>query len=159
MRVRRTVGAAVVLAASLCSITAQAEVVELKALEKRALERHFSLRAGEARTRAAEAGVREAKSGYMPHVGVNVDSNLGPGRKLITITEAAPTPTDPNARRDVALVQGFNALHAPGQTSPLTPQWRSTASLVLGMNIYDFGRTGAAVEASRARANSAGAEQ
>ena len=145
--------AAALLAASLCS-TASAEVVELKALEKRALERHFSLRAASARERAAEAGVREARSGYMPHVGVNVDSVLGPGRKLITIRgidRVSGKPVD-------VTVQGVNALDAPGG-SPLTPQWRTTASVVMGTNLYDFGRTGAAVAASRARYASAGADQ
>ncbi|MDB4986206.1 MAG: outer rane efflux protein [Myxococcaceae bacterium] len=152
MRVRRTVVAAAVLAASWCS-TASAEVVELKALEKRALERHFSLRAADARTRAAEAGVREAKSGYMPHAALNVDSNLGPGRNIITVL-------DENGHK--SLVQGINAVQ-PGEKRvgppPLLPQWRNTANVVLGVNLYDFGRTGAAVAASRAKYAAAGAEQ
>ena len=147
--------AAALLAAGLCN-TASAEVVELKALEKRALERHFSLRAASARERAAEAGVREARAGYMPHVGVNVDSTLGPGRNLITLRDSTRSADYPDGK-PIATVQGVNVLNAPGG-SALRPQWRTTATLVVGATLYDFGRTGAAVAASRARHAAAGSD-
>ncbi|MDB4972594.1 MAG: outer rane efflux protein [Myxococcaceae bacterium] len=160
MRVSRarwwTAVGAVVVAAGLSS-GARAEVVELKALEKRALERHFSLRAGDARTRAAEAGVREAKSGYMPHVGLNVDSNLGPGRQILYVRGGKTrADAESSTHSQTIAVQGV----AVGtQNGALLPYWRSTANLVLGTNLYDFGRTAAAVAASRAKYEAASAEQ
>ena len=104
-------------------------------------------KAGAARQRAAAATVREAESAYKPHVGLNVDSNVAPGRRII----AAP---DPRRRRsrDGTLVQGRQR-DAEGRQRrhALLPQWRSTAMLMLGANLYDFGRTAAAVAATRAK--------
>ena len=162
MRVRRTVVAVAVTCAAMCS-TAHAEVVELKALEKRALERHFSLRAADARTRAANAGVDEARAGYKPHFGVNIDSNLAPGRKIIQIPSFDKDTGLPNrdANGNVekgSYVQGVNALSKSNAASAFYPQWRTTTNLVIGTNIYDFGRTNAAVNASLARLESANAD-
>jgi outer membrane protein len=159
MRVNGTVFVAVVALG--LSSTARAEVVDLKALEKRALERHSLVQAGQARTRAAAAGVREARSGYLPHIGVNMDSSLGPGRNIIEVAgyrTSDEIAADNAANRDPAKyrVQGVNAL---GSKGALIPQWRSTANLVIQTNIYDFGRTAAAVNASEAKLSAAGAEQ
>ncbi|MEY4511209.1 MAG: hypothetical protein RLZZ450_3331 [Pseudomonadota bacterium] len=160
MRESRSVVAAVVLSWGLTSVAA-AEVVPLQDLEQRALEHHALLQVGAARERAAAATVREAESAYMPRVGVNVDSNLGPGRRLVKVQnqfhrENGVVVLDPD---DYVLVQGVNALTKKNTASALTPQWRSTASLALGANLYDFGRTQAAVAASRAKLESTKAER
>ncbi len=137
-----------------------AEVVELAALEQRALERHALVRAGEARERAAEADVQQAKGAYMPRIGFGVDSTLAPGRQIVRVPgyhqDGTPILSD-EGKQETFIVQGVNAL---GQgPNPIVPQWRTTASLSIGGNIYDFGRTAAAVEASRARRAFASADQ
>lgn len=145
MRERASVVAAAVVALGLSS-SASAEVVELKQLEQRALEHHSLLQAGAARERAAAATVKEAESAYMPRIGFNVDSNLAPGRRLIPLGNA--------------LVQGANAFDSDtSKKKAVMPSWRTTGSLVVGANLYDFGRTQSAVAATRARHDSTKAEQ
>lgn len=150
MRESRSVVAAVMLSWGLTS-GVSAEVVSLKDLEQRALEHHALLQAGAARERAAAATVREAESAYMPRIGLNLDSNVAPGRRIITIT-------DPKTG-DQSFVQGVAALKTKDNGPAFLPQWRSTAMLMLGANLYDFGRTSAAVAASRAREQSTKVEQ
>jgi len=141
MRERVGVIAAVVLTLGLTG-TATAEVVELKQLEQRALERHSLAQAGAAHERAAAATVREAESGYRPRIGFNVDTNLAPGRRFIKI---------PDGNDGTAVVQGVNVLGKGNNDQAVLPQWRSTANVSLAANLYDFGRTHAAVAASRAK--------
>jgi outer membrane protein TolC len=163
---RGVVVAAVMLSWGLAS-GVSAEVVQLKDLEQRALEHHALLSAGAARERAAAATVREAESAYMPRVGFNLDSNVAPGRRIVKVpTQGAAVrqnadgtlTVDPNTN-DYALVQGVNALKKSGNGQALLPQWRSTAMLMVGANLYDFGRTAAAVAAARAQHESRRVEQ
>jgi outer membrane protein TolC len=136
---------------------AMAEVVPLAELEKRALERHVSLLAGEARERAAEAGVREAWSNYMPRAGIQVDANAQPGRNLFRVN-ALNVQDQP----EPILVQGANALYeGAGFTAKkraVLPVFRTTALLQLTATLYDFGRTAAGVAVSRARLEATQAE-
>ena len=154
MRERASVVAAMIVSWGLTS-GAAAEVVLLKDLEQRALEHHSLLQAGAARERAAAATVREAESAYKPHIGLNLDSNVGPGRRIITI----PDPAHPNDETKERYVQGVNAAQKGNWATALIPQWRSTAMLMVGTNLYDFGRTAAAVAATRAQHESSKVEQ
>jgi outer membrane protein len=161
MRESKSVVAAVMLSWGLTS-GASAEVVALKDLEQRALEHHALLQAGAARERAAAATVREAESAYKPRLGFNVDSNVAPGRRIVRVQRAGQKNPDGTVTLDpteVSLVQGVNALTGTDAKLAFLPQWRTTASLALGANLYDFGRTQAAVAASRAKLQSSKVEQ
>jgi outer membrane protein TolC len=144
--------------------SAAAEVVPLADLEKRALSRHAAVLASEARERAAAAGVREAHSAYLPHVGVQIDSNIQPGRRIWQVD--AVDPARPDREPQQILVQGTNALdpHAKGRDAKeqrklaFTPVFRTTALLQLTSTLYDFGRTAASVGVSRARLEATRAE-
>jgi outer membrane protein TolC len=144
--------AALLATCGVCT-TASAEVVPLATLEKQALEKHASLRQGAARERAAAAEVRQAQSGYKPRIGMNLETNIAPGRQLIEIQSG----------KDRVIVQGVSALDSDtkddSQVSPFLPQWRSGLDLTVGANVYDFGRTHAAVAASRAKLSATKADQ
>jgi outer membrane protein len=137
--------------------SAAAEVVPLAELEKRALERHVSLLAAEARERAAQAGVREARSSYMPHLGMQIDANAQPGRNYYKVRPEGKTSPD-----DDIFVQGANAFGkgVPDEVKrrAVTPVFRTTALLQLTSTLYDFGRTAAGVAVSRARLEATRAE-
>jgi outer membrane protein TolC len=131
--------------------SAAAEVVPLAELEKRALERHVSLLASQARERAAEAGVREAISNYYPHAGLQIDANAQPGRRIYQVQA-----TDPEGP---ILVQGANAIDLDAnptikkqqRRNLRKPVFRTTSLLQLSGTLYDFGRTASGVAVSRAR--------
>jgi outer membrane protein TolC len=137
--------------------SAAAEVVPLADLEKRALERHVSVLASQARERAAEAGVREAWSNYMPRAGVQVDANAQPGRNFFRVT-----PVGALNDGDDIYVQGANAFTRGADTEvkrrAIRPVFRTTALLQLTSTLYDFGRTAAGVAVSRARLDATKAE-
>lgn len=114
----------------------RAEVVELLSLERIALEHHALLRAGAARERAAWAEVRQTASAYHPRVGMAADGTAAPGSRLIAIPGSD------------YLVQGARTIDKHGA---FQPQIRAGASVTVAANLYDFGRTSAAVAASRAQ--------
>lgn len=116
--------------------TGRADVIELHVLEQHALERHSLLQAGAARERAAAAEIRQAESAFHPRVGVTADGSATPGSKLISIPG-----TD-------YLVQGARTIDKHGA---FQPQVRAGANVTVSAPIYDFGRTSAAVAASRAQ--------
>ena len=124
---------------------ARAEVVPLAVLEQRAVEKHALIRAGEARTRAADAELTQARSSNRPRLGFNADVNVAPGRTLVRLP-------DPNGRSDI-LVTGARDVRAG--SAAFIPQVRTGADLTLGANLYDFGRTRAAIAASRAKVRTA----
>lgn len=145
---------------------AAAEVVKLADLEKRALERHVAVLAAEARERAAEAGVREAWSNYMPRVGVQVDTNMQPGRKVWQVNAFDPAkPLDAQEPKPI-LVQGTSAIDPRSKDAlakeqrrrAFQPVYRTTALVQLSSTLYDFGRTAAGVAVSRARLEATRAE-
>ncbi|MET0283222.1 MAG: TolC family protein [Polyangiales bacterium] len=149
--------------------SAAAEVVPLADLEKRALERHVAVLASQAKERAAEAGVREARSNYMPHVGVQIDNNVQPGRRIWQVNAINPADAelDPDQQRtQPILVQGASALdpNVSGRLRDkqrrdvLRPVFRTTALMQITSTLYDFGRTAASVAVSRARLDATKAE-
>jgi outer membrane protein TolC len=143
--------ACAVLFLALSPHLARAEVVTLPALEALALKARPTLDAGSARARAAEAEIDKARSSRYPTLGLEVDSSLAPGRKLVTI-QAAGTSGEENQY----VVQAARKI---SDTGAFKPQLRNELGLQLNGNIYDFGRSNAAIEASRAQHASAQAEE
>jgi outer membrane protein len=135
----------------LATPSASAEVVELGALERMAVQNRPALAAGQARTRAARAELEQARSAYYPTLSLEAQTSLGPGRELVRIQ----TPDGE------VLVQGARAFDRDGgiDGDALVPSWRNELDLQLKGNLYDFGRTSAAVDAGRAQHASAQAEQ
>jgi outer membrane protein TolC len=125
---------------------ARAEVVTLASLERLAVQERAALAADAARARAARADVERARSGYHPSIELQAQSSLSPGRKLVTVQDTSGDPY---------LVQGARGLDDGGA---FEPQLRNDVSLELRANLYDFGRTSSAVEATRARASATQAE-
>jgi outer membrane protein TolC len=121
---------------------ARAEVVTLSAVEEQALHDRPALAADAARGRAADAGVDLAKSTYNPTLDLRAQSNLSPGRQLIDFMGYKVSGTRPLDDSDA-----FNA------------QLRYGVDLTLSANLYDFGRTAAALQAARAQRASADAKQ
>lgn len=157
MRKRACVVALSWLCLSVAS-SARADVVTLESLEKKALEKHALMRASEARERAAHADVRQAESAYMPRIALNVDANLGPGRKLLQVPYLKPDgtiATDSDGKYESATVQGTNPLGDGSPKSVFTPQLRMNANVGVSGSLYDFGRTHAAISASRAKRDAA----
>lgn len=149
MHERRFALATLACVAWLATSVAQAEVVKLATLEQVALEKHALLQAGALRERAAAAEIREAESAYMPRIGMNVGANAAPGRVLRRL---------PTADGDL-FVSATPALKKSSLGEALTPQPRAEVSVELGANLYDFGRTQAAVAAGRARHRATKADQ
>lgn len=127
---------------------ARAEVVTLTALEALALKSRPTLDAGAARARATEAEIDKASSARYPTIGLEANTSLAPGRALIEIQ-------DPKTGIDY-LVPGTRKLSDSGSFKPL---FRNDLSVELNANLYDFGRSNAAIEASRAQHASAQAEE
>ncbi len=124
-----------------------AEVVRLAQLEQLALRNRPALAAGAARQRAAQAEIDKAQSGYYPKLSLQAQSVMAPGRALVTVTDV---------NNNAWLVQGSRKLN---QAGAFDPQVRDQLGLELDANLYDFGRTAAALEAGRARYASAEAEE
>jgi adhesin transport system outer membrane protein len=124
-----------------------AEVVALAQLERLALQNRPALAADAARERAAQADIDKAQSGYYPQLTLQAQSALGPRTRLLDIV-------DKNG--DEALVQGAHKLD---QAGAFDPQLRHELGLQLDGNLYDFGRTRAALDAGRARKASAEAQE
>jgi outer membrane protein TolC len=134
--------------ASLCcvlwpAVPAAAEVVTLKALEQLALQNRPALAAGSARTRAAHAEIERVEGAYYPALSLEAQSSLSPGRELVEVDE------------DV-VVQGARTI---GNSEAFAPRLRNELDLELRSNLYDFGRTSAAIDAGRAQHASAQAEE
>jgi multidrug efflux system outer membrane protein len=144
---RAHLGCAVLLLA-LCPRPARAEVVTLPALEAQALKSRPTLDAGAARARAAEADVDKAGSARYPTLALQAGSSLAPGRTLVKI-------------QDVETGEQFlvPAARQLDQSGAFKPQFRNEVGVELKGNLYDFGRSRAAIEASRAQHESAQAEE
>jgi outer membrane protein TolC len=115
--------------------------VALPSLERAALQNRPALAADAARTNAAQAEIEKAQSGYYPRLYLQAQSVAAPGRTLVHVTDAA-TGT-------AYLVQGAR----PFQQGPsaFIPQLANQVGLTLDGSLYDFGRTRAVLDASRAR--------
>ncbi len=122
---------------------ARAEVVRLEALETRAVARRATLGVQRARVEAARADVAVARSAYYPNFSLNFDAMAAPGGRLIRVR-------DDNG--DEYRVQGSRAL---GEPNAFDPQLRYGATLALVQNVFDFGRTSAAVRAAESNIEAA----
>jgi len=131
-----------VLAAAVCA-PARADVVRLSELEASALAHRPELDASEARVRQAKALIAQAESAYWPQLAAAADGSLSPGRQLIDLRDYVPTLDKP------FLISGSQGLEDPG--AAFLPQPRYGASVTARGNLYDFGRTSAAVRAASAR--------
>jgi outer membrane protein TolC len=132
----------------------RAEVVTLEALEERILQlRTFD--ADEARLQASAAEIRKAAAAYYPQVSLNGEANVAPGRKFIHVLPFDPDrPADYVATdKDTWLVQGARTV---GTSGAFTPQFRYGADLSVTAQLYDFGRTKAAIHAGQASQRAVG---
>jgi outer membrane protein len=125
-----------------------AEIVRLSQLEQLALQNRPALAADAARERAAQAEIDKAQSGYYPRLALQLGSTLAPARQLVHVLDSRDN--------SAYLVQGSREL---GQAGAFDPQLRHELGLQLDGNLYDFGRTSAALDAGRARHASAEAEE
>ena len=126
-----------------------AQVVTLSQLEALALKSRPTLDAGAARSRAAEADIDKAESAYYPNLGLQAQSSIAPGRTLLKIR-------DPEHPENEYFVQGARDF---AEGSAFAPQFRNDIGLELRGNLYDFGRTNAALSASLAARAAAQAEE
>lgn len=123
---------------------APTRVVTLTELVQRALTARPALDADAAQVAAAEADVRRVQSAYHPSISLEAQASIAPGRQL----------RDLGGPGDSFLVSGTPAGSDP---AVLSPQARYGVSLDLRSHIYDFGRTAASVDASRAARNAVAA--
>jgi len=130
-------GALLATAALLGVRLARSEVVPLVVLERTALQRRSSLVAQDARTRAAEARLRFARSGSTS-LSFVADAALAPGNTPVRIADV---------HGNEYLVPGSRAL---GQEGAFLPTVQYNAGLRLDSRLYDFGRTHAAIGAASA---------
>jgi outer membrane protein TolC len=136
---RRAVHAAAALVCVLaCAGTTRADVVRLQDLEAHALRTRPSLAANDARILQAKARIDQARSAYAPIITLAGDASIAPGHQLVSVD----SPTGP------VLVAGSLPLGDTGAFSPLP---RYGVMFDVRGNLYDFGRTGAAVDAAHAQ--------
>jgi outer membrane protein TolC len=123
-----------------------AQIVPLRALERRALDNQALAVGEQGRVRGAAAEVRKAASAYHPQVQFKADTTIQPGRQLVTV-------------RDVEgqeyLIQGTRSIGDPGA---FAGQTRVGVQFDVNSSLYNFGRTAAAVEAGQAGYAAASAE-
>lgn len=124
-----------------------AEVVRLEELEANAVHRRASMDAAAHRTASARADARLSRSAYFPAVALGVEGSGSPGGRLVDVTDT---------NGDKYLVSGSRRL---GESGAFVPQVRYGAMLSLGGQLYDFGRTRAAVEAAEAHGSAVRAEE
>ncbi len=115
-----------------------AEVVALRELERRALDSRALADTHAARVGGARAETRKAASAYYPQIGLKAEATIQPGRRLITVTDV-----DNNE----FVVQ---ATPPVGENDAFSGQIRYGGDINATANLYDFGRTAAAVAAGRA---------
>ena len=141
--------------ALVCSLpaVARAEVVTLESLEERVAKTRV-FEADEARLRGSQADVRKAASAYYPQVGLNGEANAAPGRALVKIPTFGAD-GKPNYD-DAYLVSGARTVGDPGA---FTPQFRYGVDLTATAQLYDFGRTKAAVQAGKATTRAVGSSK
>jgi outer membrane protein len=123
--------------------SAHAEVVALADLEAHALQARPSLEASDARIVAAKARIDLARSAYSPTLSLLGEASVAPGTQLVELNQNAVV----NKGSDY-LIGASRKLGDPGAFNPFP---RYGVTLDIRGNLYDFGRTSAAVEAARAQ--------
>ena len=136
------------LALALAPALAHADVLTHEALERAALGDRAALQANSAASQAARADIEKAESAYNPSLVLQAEAAVGPGRKLIRVVNEDD--------QKEYLTSGTKPL---GEEGAFNPSVRTQLGLELRGNLYDFGRTRAAVEASRARSAAVAAER
>jgi outer membrane protein len=116
---------------------ASAQVLSLADLEREALKHSPTLAAHDARTRGADADIRKAASPYYPRAALSGSGSVSPGGQLIELQDDDGS---------TVYVQGSRKLDESGAFRSV---FRSTLQLDVGAQLYDFGRTAAAVEAGK----------
>jgi outer membrane protein TolC len=143
LRVRsagRLIGTVLVLLS--WALPANAQVTSLRDLEAKALEARASVHSRRARELASRAEVALARAGYMPTIALGAEVTAAPGSRLIEVEDV----NDPEDGK--YFVQGSRDLDRKGAGIPLV---RYGVGLNVKGRLYDFGRTGAAVQAAKAR--------
>lgn len=120
--------------------SAQAEVVSLAQLEESALKNRPALAREDARALAADADLQKAASAYYPQFGLKGTVDVGPGRQLLSVT---------GGDGRTYLVPGAPSLTNGGGGNAFLPALRTGLELSANANLYDFGRTKAAMDAGR----------
>ncbi|MFT3926799.1 MAG: TolC family protein [Myxococcales bacterium] len=148
---------------------AQAEVVTLSFLEKRALEADGFEDTHAAKSRGSEAELRRTAAAYYPQVTLRVGTNILPGSQLLTVCgvygsnppsgkqEGDPKPCGKNFRENQFQVQGARTFSQGGDA--FVPVVQNRLEVAASAPIYDFGRTKAAVDAGKASLSAVRAER
>jgi outer membrane protein len=140
----------------LASQTARADIIPLADLEVHALHARPSLAAGDARVAAAKARIDLARSAYSPTLNLLGDASISPGTQLVRLATTAIDSSDPNFDSKSEYLVG--ASRKLGQSGAFNPFPRYGVTLDLRGNLYDFGRTSAAVDAAHAQRRAAQAD-
>lgn len=116
--------------------------VRLARLETQALHARPWRRLTDARVQEARARIQIARAAYAPTLNLQSDVSLTPGQRIVDL-------------------QGYkvNAAFPLGQSGAFKPATRYGVMLDLRGNLYDFGRTSAAVAAAEAQARAEHAER
>ncbi|HET8934804.1 MAG TPA: TolC family protein [Polyangiales bacterium] len=124
-------------------VAAEAPVpVHLAELETRAQAARPRQRANDASLQNARARIAAARAAYSPTLNLITDLSTSPGQRIVTIGDYKVTASFPLGTDDAFL-----------------PAARYGTMLDLRSNLYDFGRTSAAVDAAEAEARAEQAEQ
>jgi outer membrane protein TolC len=136
-----------------CAGAARADVVRLQELEAHALRTRPSLAANDARIQQAKARIDQARSAYAPIITLAGDASIAPGHQLVSVPTSFTADGKPAGQE--VLVAGSLPL---GDTGAFKPLPRYGVMLDVRGNLYDFGRTGAAVDAAHAQRRAAQAD-
>ncbi|HEX4355306.1 MAG TPA: TolC family protein [Polyangiales bacterium] len=152
---RRACAGALLVVSSIVTASARADVIALQDLEARALHTRPSLGASDARIAGAMARIDLARAAYSPTLNIVGDASLAPGTQLVKLKSDAID--DPTYTGEYLI----GASRQLGQSGAFSPFPRYGLLFDLRGNLYDFGRTSAAVDAARAqrRASEAEAQQ
>jgi len=135
---------------------ARADIVRLQELEVHALRARPALAADDARILQAKARIDLARSAYAPTIMLMGDASMAPGHPLVSVIPASQQlPVAGAPQPQTVLVAGSLPIDERGAFTPLA---RYGGMLDVRGNIYDFGRTGAAVDAAAAQRRAAQAE-
>jgi outer membrane protein len=127
---------------------AQAEVVTLRELERKALQDHLLSAKHQARLSGADADIGRAAAAYYPQVGARLESTAQPGRFFVEVCRKGAPVNSQNecASDDSYLVSGTRTID---QDQAFRPLFRQGIDITASGRLYDFGRTRAAVEAGK----------
>lgn len=137
---------------------AQAEVVTLRELERKALEDHLLGAKHQARLNGADADIGRAAAAFYPQIGARAETSAQPGRFLVEVCRRGSPISNRNqcAQEDTYLVSGARTIE---EDQAFRPQLRHGLDVTATGRIYDFGRTRSAVEAGKVSRSAVVAER